>query len=150
MFAVITDSCRHLFTVWVLIFFFCTPQLKFVWLWLLDRSEVYIQMDLTSFSQHQSFRINACPVSRNCSSAWGHLPFLSNLWPLPDVHHDTLCVFSAVVSPPPVTSSLLPHRQLLSPSIFNAHYLEMNGHLHMLPGECCYIIADMGLEEKHE
>lgn len=81
-----------------------------------------------------------------CGWAWGHLPFSSNLWPPPRCPPQFSIVSKAVVSPPPVTSPLLPLRQLLSPSIFNGHYLEMNGHLQTLHRLCCYITANMGLE----
>lgn len=49
-------------------------------------------------------------------------------WPLtlPSCPQRFSIVFKTALSPAPVTSSLQPHRQLLFPSIFNVHYLEMN------------------------
>lgn len=78
---------------------------------------------------------------RNLQIGLGPSPLLQQPLTPPRCPPRFSIVFKAVLSPPPVTSSLLPHRQLLSPSIFNAHYLEMNGHLQMLHGHCCYITA---------
>lgn len=107
---------------------------KWIWLYLANRSPFRKMLDCIPNLQ---IGLESSPLFQ---------------WPLtsPRCPPRFSIVFKAVISPPPVTSPLLPHRQLLSPSIFNAHYLEMNGHLQMLRRHCCYIIANMGLQEQHE
>lgn len=108
-------------------------------------------MDLTVHSQYDPLKEKpAMVLTKMVQIGLGPAPLPQSPLTPPRCPPRLSIVLKAVLSPPPVTSLLLPHRQLLSPSIFNAHYLEMNGHLQRLHRLRCYITANMGLEEQHE